>query len=95
MDLIDFVLCILWILFCGFMDFIFDCVCLWILLCGFMDFVILFCGILPCGFMDVVFDFVLYYCGLFCGFCFVDFWILCDVCWFVEFVDFCLMLQLR
>ena len=77
------------------MDFIFDCVCLWILLCGFMDFVILFCGILPCGFMDVVFDFVLLLWIilwiLFCGF--MDF--VFDVCWFVEFVDFCLMLQLR
>ena len=78
----------LWILFlivfvCGFC-----CVDLWILL-------ILFCGILPCGFMDVVFDFVLLLWIilwiLFCGF--MDF--VFDVCWFVEFVDFCLMLQLR
>ena len=77
-DLIDFVLWILWILFCGFMDFIFDCVCLWILLCGFMDFVnfVLWnfaLWIYGCCFW---FCFVIY-CGLFCGFCFVDLWILC------------------
>ena len=77
-DLIDFVLWILWILFCGFMDFIFDCVCLWILLCGFMDFVnfVLWnfaLWIYGCCFW---FCFVIY-CGLFCGFCFVDLWSLC------------------